>query len=103
MARLILSHRETDDPFEVVDSGVTPGDNPTRAPEIVRSFADAGVTWWLEPIAPYRYDEGVAETVEHRETPRAGPPGTTKDLNKNRQARVRHVHGPHMNAPLCCL
>ena len=57
----ISSQRQTDDPFDVVYSGVTPGDNPTRAAEIVGSFADAGATWWLEPIAPYRYAEGFAE------------------------------------------
>jgi alkanesulfonate monooxygenase SsuD/methylene tetrahydromethanopterin reductase-like flavin-dependent oxidoreductase (luciferase family) len=73
----ILSYRETDDPFDVVYSGVTPGDNPTRAAEIVGSFADAGATWWLEPIAPYRYDEGFAEpwnTEKLRERVLQGPP-----------------------------
>ncbi len=73
----ISSHRETDDPFDVVYSGVTPGDDPTRAAEIVGSFADAGATWWLEPIAPYRYDEGFAEpwnTEKLRERVLQGPP-----------------------------
>jgi hypothetical protein len=73
----ISSHRETGDPFDVVYSGVTPGDNPTRAAEIVGSFADVGATWWLEPIAPYRYDEGFAEpwnTEKLRERVLQGPP-----------------------------
>jgi alkanesulfonate monooxygenase SsuD/methylene tetrahydromethanopterin reductase-like flavin-dependent oxidoreductase (luciferase family) len=73
----ISSHRESGDPFDVVYSGVTPGDNPTRAAEIVGSFADAGATWWLEPIAPYRYDEGFAEpwnTEKLRERVLQGPP-----------------------------
>ena len=77
----ILSHRETDNPFDVVYSGVTPGDNPTRAAEIVGSFADAGVTWWLEPIAPYRYDESFAEpwnTEKLRTRVLPGPPGSSQ-------------------------
>jgi hypothetical protein len=75
----ILSHRKSDDPFDVVYSGETPGDNPTRAAEIVGTFADAGVTWWLEPIAPYRYDAGFAEpwnTEKLRERVLQGPPRT---------------------------
>jgi hypothetical protein len=73
----ISSRRETAGPFDVVYSGVTPGDNPTRAAEIVGPFADAGATWWLEAIAPYRYDEGFAEpwnTEELRERVLQGPP-----------------------------
>ena len=73
----ISAHRQTDDPFDIVYSGATPGDNPTRAAEIVGSFAEAGATWWLEPIAPYRYDEGFAEpwnTEKLRERVLQGPP-----------------------------
>ncbi len=74
----IAAHREISDPFDVVYSGVTPGDDPERAAEIVGAFADAGATWWLEPIAPYRYDEGMAEpwdTERLRERVLQGPPG----------------------------
>ena len=73
----ISSHRESADPFDVVYSGVTPGDYPTRAAEIVGPFADAGATWWLEAIAPYRYDAGFAEpwnTEKLRERVLQGPP-----------------------------
>ncbi len=73
----ILAHRESDGPFDVVYSGVTPGDDPTRAADIVGSFADSGATWWLEPIAPYRYDEGFSEpwnTEELRTRVLQGPP-----------------------------
>ena len=73
----ISSHRETTAPFDVVYSGVTPGDDPTRAAEIVGPLADAGATWWLEAIAPYRYDEGFAEpwnTEKLRERVLRGPP-----------------------------
>lgn len=73
----IASHRETGDPFDVVYSGETPGDDPAMAAEIVGSFADVGATWWLEPIAPYRYDESFAEpwnTEKLRERVLQGPP-----------------------------
>lgn len=73
----IMSHRETDDPFDVGNSGVTPGDDPERATDIVGSFADAGATWWLEPIAPHRYGESFAEpwnTETLRERVLQGPP-----------------------------
>ena len=33
--------------------GVTPGDDPTRAAQIVETYAAAGATWWLEDISPY--------------------------------------------------
>ena len=74
----VLSRRETDDPFDVVYSGATPGDDPTRAAEIVGSFEQVGVTWWLEPIAPYRFDKGFTEpwnTEQLRERVLQGPPG----------------------------
>jgi alkanesulfonate monooxygenase SsuD/methylene tetrahydromethanopterin reductase-like flavin-dependent oxidoreductase (luciferase family) len=73
----ISSHRGTGDPFDVVYSGVTAGEDPARAAEIVGSFADVGVTWWLEAIAPYRYDEGLAEpwdTEKLRDRVLQGPP-----------------------------
>jgi alkanesulfonate monooxygenase SsuD/methylene tetrahydromethanopterin reductase-like flavin-dependent oxidoreductase (luciferase family) len=73
----ILSHRLSDDPFDVVYSGVTPGDDQDRASAIVGSFADVGVTWWLEPIAPYRYGDGFTEpwaTEKLRERVLQGPP-----------------------------
>ncbi len=41
-------------PFDVAITGVTPGDAPAIAAEIVAAYAEAGATWWLEGIAPYR-------------------------------------------------
>ncbi len=41
-------------PFEVAVTGVTPGDAPAVAAEMVGAYAEAGATWWLEGIAPYR-------------------------------------------------
>jgi len=73
----VLSHRDSSDPFDVVYAGETPGDNPTQAAEIVGAFGEAGVTWWLEPIAPYRFGEGFSEpwdTERLRERVLQGPP-----------------------------
>ncbi len=46
----IQSQRETDDPFDVVLSAMLPGEDPARAAEIVAPYAEAGVTWWHQPI-----------------------------------------------------
>ncbi len=35
-------------PFDIVSEGETPGDDRERAAAIVRPFADAGATWWME-------------------------------------------------------
>ena len=43
-------HRESDAPLDVVMGGRTPGDDPTRAPEIVAPCAEAGLTWWHEAV-----------------------------------------------------
>jgi alkanesulfonate monooxygenase SsuD/methylene tetrahydromethanopterin reductase-like flavin-dependent oxidoreductase (luciferase family) len=43
-----------DGPFEIVYSGhPTPGDDPDQAAEIVARYAELGITWWLEMIAPW--------------------------------------------------
>lgn len=35
-------------PLDVIVEGVTPGDDPAAGAEIVRPWAEAGATWWLE-------------------------------------------------------
>jgi hypothetical protein len=35
-------------PFDIAVGGQTPGGNRKRAAKIVRPFAEAGATWWLE-------------------------------------------------------
>ncbi len=34
--------------FDIVWEGQTPGEDPERAAEMVRPFAEAGATWWIE-------------------------------------------------------
>ena len=64
-------------PFEVAVTGVTPGDAPAVAQELVAAYANAGATWWFEGIAPYRL--GLDFDTEwpldaFRERIRQGPP-----------------------------
>jgi alkanesulfonate monooxygenase SsuD/methylene tetrahydromethanopterin reductase-like flavin-dependent oxidoreductase (luciferase family) len=35
-------------PFDIVWEGETPGDDGEQAASIVRPFAEAGITWWME-------------------------------------------------------
>lgn len=78
----VMRHRASSDPFDVVCTGVTPGDqgrNAARAEasEVVAAYARAGATWWLEAIAPYRFGEGfdgVWPVEALRERVLQGPP-----------------------------
>lgn len=65
--------------FDAVHSGPTPGDNLPQAAEIIAPYAEAGVTWWIEPVDPWRFGWSweVAwapeATVRIRERVRQGP------------------------------
>ena len=60
-----------DRPFDVVQEGTTTGDDRSADAAVVRPWADAGVTWWLE--ADWRVPaERVAEYARARIA--AGPP-----------------------------
>lgn len=48
MKASIDTHRTATTPFDIVFEGETPGDDPEKARAIVRPYAEAGVTWWLE-------------------------------------------------------
>lgn len=64
-------------PFDVLHRGITPGDDPARAVEIVAPFAEAGATWWAEAIHPQRFgvDWGGEWPLDAlRERIRQGPP-----------------------------
>ena len=36
--------------FDIIVEGTTPGDNPKKASAIVRKWAKAGATWWIEAM-----------------------------------------------------
>jgi alkanesulfonate monooxygenase SsuD/methylene tetrahydromethanopterin reductase-like flavin-dependent oxidoreductase (luciferase family) len=55
--------------FDIVWEGQTPGDDPGRAASVVRPFAEAGATWWIEsPWLPPNEPEDLRRRIE------AGPP-----------------------------
>lgn len=61
--------RTSDAPFDIVQEGETPGDDPARAAEIVRPWAEAGATWWNE--TRWNFETPLTEI---RERIRQGPP-----------------------------
>ena len=73
----IRQHRASDDPFDVVYTGTSPGHHPDDAAAQVAAYRDVGVTWWLEAIAPYRFDSEIDEPWDFerlRERVLQGPP-----------------------------
>ena len=66
----IAAHRTLDTPFDIVWEGQTPGDDPARAAEIVRPWADAGATWWLESHWDFPVDVDVVRTRIRQGPPR---------------------------------
>jgi hypothetical protein len=50
MRDYITAKRSGTDPFDIVVEGKTPGDDPDRAAEIARGWAEAGATWWIEAL-----------------------------------------------------
>ncbi len=72
VAQFVKKHRHADEPFDIAyfgNYGSSPGDDPQRAAEIVRPWREAGLTWWLESIDPWR---GTLDEVRTRI--RQGPP-----------------------------
>jgi alkanesulfonate monooxygenase SsuD/methylene tetrahydromethanopterin reductase-like flavin-dependent oxidoreductase (luciferase family) len=76
----IQKHRTAATPFDAVHSGATPGDDPAQATELVGPYAEADVTWWVEPVDPWRFGWSWEEpwnpraTEQMRERILQGPP-----------------------------
>jgi probable F420-dependent oxidoreductase len=75
---LVQDYRVDNTPFEVATVGVpTPGDDRDAAAEMVAPFIDAGATWWLENIAPWRFGmewDSIWDLDVMRERVLQGPP-----------------------------
>ena len=56
-------------PFEIVVQGSTAADDPARASETVRPYADVGATWWIDAD----WEAATVDSVRRRI--QAGPPG----------------------------
>jgi alkanesulfonate monooxygenase SsuD/methylene tetrahydromethanopterin reductase-like flavin-dependent oxidoreductase (luciferase family) len=68
-------HRTGDAPFDVTMGGFSHGDQ--RDAELVTPYAEAGLTWWVESLTPWRYgwrNEGAWPAEEMRERITMGPP-----------------------------
>jgi alkanesulfonate monooxygenase SsuD/methylene tetrahydromethanopterin reductase-like flavin-dependent oxidoreductase (luciferase family) len=50
MKAYIEERRTATTRFDIVYEGRTPGDDSARAAEIVRPYAEAGATWWMEAM-----------------------------------------------------
>jgi alkanesulfonate monooxygenase SsuD/methylene tetrahydromethanopterin reductase-like flavin-dependent oxidoreductase (luciferase family) len=59
-------------PFDIVVEGVTPGDDAGAAAAVVRPWAEAGATWWLEAMWQLPHDAASAGALRARL--RQGPP-----------------------------
>lgn len=51
----VNAQRQTNGHFDFVHSGTSPGDNPQAAQRVVEPYIEAGVTWWIEGIDPWRF------------------------------------------------
>lgn len=68
--QFVAELRETDDPFDVLASGITQGLSPKEAADKLRAYKEAGATWWCEWL-----DCGKPGTLEQvRAHIQAGPP-----------------------------
>ena len=72
MAAFIAANRAETTPFDIIVEGVTPGDDRERAEAIVRPWAEAGATWWIEARWDVpRNDQGLSVV---RQRIQQGPP-----------------------------
>ncbi len=68
----VAANRAETTPFDIVMEGETPGDDPARAAAIVRPWADAGATWWIEALWNEPRDADGLNAVRRRAA--QGPP-----------------------------
>ena len=77
MVRYISGHRARNGSFEVVIAGETPGEDHATGTQVVATYEEAGATWWIESIDPWRFgwtenEPWPAEEMRYRV--RQGPP-----------------------------
>jgi len=68
----IMVQRVSVTPLDIITEGETPGDNPQEAAAIVCSYADAGITWWIESVWNTPQERGGVEGMRTRI--KQGPP-----------------------------
>ena len=76
----VQQHRPDQQPFDVVHSGRSSGVNQREDAALVATYAEVGVTWWLEEINPWRFGWSWEDAWSRdasalmRERVRQGPP-----------------------------
>jgi hypothetical protein len=68
----VQEQRSLTTPFDIIWEGDTPGNDREQAIEIVRPWAEVGVTWWLESVWHTPETEGGLEGMRARV--KQGPP-----------------------------
>jgi hypothetical protein len=64
-----------DKPFDVVHCGVSAGTDMPADQALAQTYADVGVTWWLEHVVPERWGDWSDWPLEAmRQRIRQGPP-----------------------------
>jgi|SRR5437764_3168981 len=72
----VASQPEYTTPFEVIHMGITGGTDTARDREVVASYQQVGVTWWVEKILPELWGSWTEWPLEEMRTRiRQGPPG----------------------------
>lgn len=66
----LAKHRRAETKFDIVVEGRTPGNKREKARAVVKEWADAGATWWLEAMWAAR----APSIVKIRERIKQGPP-----------------------------
>ena len=66
------ANRAESTPFDIIVEGTTPGDRPDETGEIVRAWADAGATWWIEAMWNIFDQPDIEDSVRRRVE--QGPP-----------------------------
>lgn len=72
MRDYIAANRVETTPYDIIAEGETPGDHPASAAAIVREWAAAGATWWIEAMWAANERPDGQEAVRRRL--RQGPP-----------------------------
>src|SRR5262249_34403338 len=70
-----------DQPFEVIHGGVSSGANQEADRALALTYAEVGVTWWLEMLVPNRWGSWEEWPLDAmRQRIRQGPPQITEPI-----------------------
>ena len=65
----VEENRPSTTPFDFIIEGQTPGDDATKAAEIIQPWAEAGATWWIEAMWAAEGIDPIWDRLKQ------GPPG----------------------------